>query len=286
MKRIESPRNSRWLLWSFTGLILIALIGFFDYLTGYEISFSLFYLIPISLLGWFSGRPFGIAAAIISALVWLFAEMAAGQQYSHPMIRFWNSAIRLGFFMIVTFLLSTIHQMLEREKELSSTDFLTGALAPRLFQEILQNEIHRYNRQGRPFTLVYLDLDNFKFINDSFGHSVGDRVLYSVVLDIKNNLRKADIVARLGGDEFAILLIETDQHGAQTVISRVLQSLSAGMKKEGWPITFSVGAMTFNEPPKLSDEAIKLADDLMYLVKKGGKNSVRFSTYPESTYLL
>ena len=148
MKRNESPRVSVWFLWSITGLILIGLIGFFDYLTGYEISFSLFYLIPISLLGWFAGRPFGIAAAVVSALVWLFAEMAAGQQYSHPMIRIWNSTIRLGFFVIVTFLLSTIHQMVEREKELSSTDFLTGALTLRLFQEILQNEIHRYNRQG------------------------------------------------------------------------------------------------------------------------------------------
>jgi len=265
--------------WMVIGILLITGVGFVDYWTGYEISFSLFYLIPISLLAWFAGTRFGVSAAIISALIWLLAEITAGQSYSHPAIYFWNSLVRFSFFMIVTLLLSTLGKTLKREKELSSIDYLTGAVNARLFSELLQNEIYRSKRYKHTITLAYTDLDNFKLINDQLGHSVGDNVLLTVVQHAKSQLRKNDTVVRLGGDEFAFLLPETDQDSARAVITRVQNSLLSEMEKNHWPVTFSMGVLTFNEMPGSSDEAISLADELMYSVKNQSKNAIKFTIH-------
>jgi len=282
MKIIESFGRRNKYFWVVAGLILIAGVGFIDYMTGYELSFSLFYLIPISLLAWFTGRRFGIAASLISAFVWLIAEITAGRTYTHPAIYFWNSSVRFSFFIIVTLLLATLGKMLKREKELSSIDYLTKAVNSRLFSEILQNEIERSRRHKHPFTLAYIDLDNFKTINDIYGHSIGDRVLFTVVNHARGLLRKTDTIVRLGGDEFAFLMPETDQEVATAVISRIQISLLDEMEKNNWPVTFSIGALIFIETPPSSDEANKLADDLMYAVKNHGKNAIKISIYTEA----
>jgi diguanylate cyclase (GGDEF)-like protein len=108
---------------------------------------------------------------------------------------------------------------------------------------------------------------------------MGDIVLRSLVSHSKTELRKTDIVARLGGDEFAILFPETDQITAQVAISKIQQSLLYEMKKSDWPVTFSIGAITFNATPDTANEMIKLVDDLMYTVKNNGKNAIRYSVY-------
>jgi len=265
--------------WIVMGLLLIAVVGSVDYWTGYEISFSLFYLIPVSLLAWFAGIQMGVAASVVSAAAWLLAEITAGQAYSHPGIYFWNSLVRFSFFIIVTFLLTALEKALEREKELSGIDYLTGAVNARLFTEVIQTEINRAQRYKHPFSLAYIDLDNFKTINDTYGHSVGDKVLFAVVHLTRSLLRKNDTIVRLGGDEFAFLLPETDANGAVEVISRIQMSLLGEMEKQGWPVTFSIGTVTFVDTPESSDEAIKMADDLMYAVKNRGKNAINYSIY-------
>jgi len=265
--------------WVMAGMVLIAGVGFIDHLTGFEVSFSLFYLIPISLLAWFAGKRFGIEASIISALVWLLAEITSGQTYSHPAIYFWNSLVRFSFYIIVALLLATLAKVMKREKELSNIDYLTGAINARRFTELLQSEIDRSHRYKHPFTLAYIDIDNFKNINDKYGHHVGDTVLSMVVNHTKGMLRKTDSIVRLGGDEFAFLLPETDQNVASSIMSRVQVNLFGEMEKENWPVTFSIGVVIFSEAPPSPDEAIKLADDLMYSVKNSGKNNIKYSVY-------
>jgi diguanylate cyclase (GGDEF)-like protein len=266
-------------IWVMMGFILIVGLGLLDFITGYEISFSLFYLLPISLVVWFAGKRFGIAASIVSAAVWLLADVLSGNHYSHAIIYFWNSAIRFGFFIIVTLLLTELKTALEHEKNLSRTDRLTGAMSMDFFYNLLQAEIYRFQRYKHTFTVAYVDLDNFKAVNDEFGHSVGDTVLRTVVNHVRNGLRKTDIVARLGGDEFAILLPETDQITAQVAMSKIQQSLLSEMKKSNWPETFSIGAITINASPGTANELIKLADNLMYTVKSNGKNAINYSVY-------
>lgn len=261
------------------GLLVIGVVGWFDYLTGYELSFSLFYLLPIGLVAWTAGAFFGYSASIVSALVWLTVDLASGHQYSQPTALVWNAAIRLGFFVVVVYLLVEVRLLLDEERELVRSDHLTGAVSSRYFDLLLQAEIDRSARSKLPFTLAYVDVDNFKSINDRLGHHIGDQVLRALVAGMTRRLRKSDAVARLGGDEFGILLPGAGPQAAVTVVARTHSDLMAQMSQRNWAVTVSIGAVTFAVPPPTADEAIRLADELMYAVKRLNKNGIKYLTY-------
>lgn len=266
---------------SSTVIILLALgqigfLGILDYLTGYELSFSLFYLIPVALTAWLVDKRMALVVAFASALTWYFANLLAGEQLSHPLIQIWNTSTRLGFFIIVTVLLSKLRESFQLETKLARTDYLTGAANPLSFYEIAQAEIDRSIRYRHDLSIVYLDADNFKKINDTLGHHVGSDVLVRIVEILKINLRTTDTVARVGGDEFVILLPETNSEQSQAVINKLREKLQTEMDDEKWAVTFSMGVISCTNPPKTIDDLLKLADNLMYEVKKSGKNSVRF----------
>jgi predicted signal transduction protein with EAL and GGDEF domain len=207
------------------GLTLVLVLGFLDYLTGPEISFSIFYLIPISLVAWFSKRRIGILISFVSAVSWFTADLVTGHTYSHPVIPYWNATARLDFFLVLTYSLASLKDALERERELARTDYLTGIANSRSFYESANAELNRIHRYKHPFTFAYLDLDNFKTVNDRFGHGIGDVLLRFVAETIKNSIRITDKISRLAGDEFAILLPETGFDAAQIVISKVQENL-------------------------------------------------------------
>ena len=258
-------------------LILVGVIGAADYLTGSEIAFSIFYLIPISLVTWHVGRRAGLPISFLSALIWLICDRAASPHAINMIIGYWNGLVRLGFFIVQTLLLSSLKKTLEREKKLSRTDSLTETGNSRYFVEILRNEMERSRRSARSFTVVYMDIDDFKTVNDRLGHLQGDLVLQLLAGVLRRNLRRIDTVARLGGDEFGLLLPETEQEAAEKILERIRETLSAEMEKTQWPVTVSIGAATFVRSGHTVDEAIKIADDLMYSVKNLGKNGVKYS---------
>ena len=263
------------------GLALIGAIGIIDFITGYEISFSLFYVIPISFVTWFINRQYGIMASIAGAVVWLSADLASGHDYANLFIPTWNTMIRLSFFLIIAWLISALKFVMEHEKKLARTDYLTGAMNSRLFFELIQVEIDRLRRYKRIFTLVYIDLDNFKTVNDQLGHAAGDQVLRTVVKHVNIHLRETDVIARLGGDEFALLLPETSQEAARVALGKLHDGLLKEMQQNSWPITFSIGALTCLEEPPSADELVRMTDNLMYMVKHHEKNGLKFATYPE-----
>ena len=267
--------------WIIVGFILAVEIGYLDFMTGYELSLSLFYLLPIAFVTWIVGRKSGVAISIVCALMWFTADIKSGHHYSHSAIIYWDTSIRFGFFLIVTLLLSTLKRSYEHVKELTRTDNLTGAVTTSFFYQLLRMEIDRFQRNKRPFTVSYIDLDNFKAVNDNFGHNVGDDVLCAVVRQIKYLLRKTDFVARLGGDEFVLILPDTNQAGAQLLISKIQISLLQEMQRNKWPVTFSIGVLTCINMPQTVNELIKQADELMYSVKNNGKNSISYSNYQE-----
>jgi diguanylate cyclase (GGDEF)-like protein len=269
------------LFWGSIGFLFIILLGIIDYLTGYELSFSLFYLAPISLIAWFRGRRFGVLASAVSAIAWFLADFLSGSRYSNPSMYVWNTLIRLGFFLVVTRLLSALRNAYDTNQELARVDYVTGAVSVRFFYDLAKIEIGRSARYNRPLTFVYIDMDNFKSINDLFGHSTGDRVLRAVTEIIQRQVRPSDSLGRLGGDEFALLLPETSEEEARKVISRLHGNLVSEMLKNGWMITFSVGVVTFNHPPKSVDEMVKLADIAMYSIKTKGKNGVSYRVYAD-----
>lgn len=263
------------------GFTLIVLLGIIDLLSGYETSLSLFYAIPIALIAWYTSRQLGLVFSLVSALVLLCADTASGYLYSSLFVEIWNTAIRFSFFVIIVLLLSALRKSMERERELARLDYLTGAVNSRRFYEFAQMEIDRLQRYKHTFTVVYFDLDNFKSVNDKFGHSIGNKVLRTVVTSAQEHLRKVDMIARLGGDEFALLLPETDQDSARVALEKYQARLLEEMLRNNWEITLSVGVLTCNSAPATTDELLRMADALMYSAKHDGKNSIKYSIYSD-----
>ncbi|MBN1879022.1 GGDEF domain-containing protein [bacterium] len=260
-------------------MMLIGGIGILDFLTGYELSFSVFYILPIALITWTLDGPAGLLASFISAATWYWADFAGGHTYNHPLLPIWNSLIRMTFFMIISFLLRALKNGLLRERELAHTDYLTSAINVRYFHQIAQYKIDHFNRYHRPFTIAYIDIDNFKTINDKYGHNTGDQVLRFVVKSLKTHTRKTDVISRLGGDEFAVLLGETELEAALPVFNKIQKVLRNEMHEQGWPITFSIGVLTCRAAPSSSDEMIRMADELMYQAKAAGKDTICHGVY-------
>ena len=282
MKLITKLAQRNWqyhqvLLIGFVGIIVT---GLTDYLTGYELGFSIFYVLPLAFIVWFGSRNLGLVAAVISAVLWLTVDIASGHVYSHPLIPIWNAFIRGVFFVLIVVLLSEIKIAHEKERKLARFDNLTGAVNARYFYELLTIEIERSERYRHPFSIAYIDLDNFKQVNDQNGHLVGDRVLQTVVQTAQSHLRKTDIVGRLGGDEFVLLLPETDQPQAQAVMSKLREQLLLAMQSADWPVTFSIGVITCQKPPTHPQLLLKAADALMYQVKHHAKNDIRYDYFP------
>ena len=265
--------------WGILGFILVVILGIIDYVTGIELNLTLFYLIPIFLVAWFADENLALVISAVSALTLFITDFSNGLLYSNLMIYVWNTLIRLGFFIIASRLLTELRKALRANQDAARMDYVSGAASVRYFYELAQTEIIRYQRYRRPLSLVYIDLDDFKKINDRFGHTIGDKTLRAVAESIKRQIRPTDILARLGGDEFGLLLPETDETDARQVIERVHTNLVNEMVKNQWVITFSVGVVTFKQLPKSVDEMIKLADMMMYSVKTNGKNGVRYHVY-------
>ena len=142
----------------------------------------------------------------------------------------------------------------------------------RAFRTLATAEVARSQRFAHSLSLAYLDLDDFKAINDTFGHAEGDHVLLEVGHVLRTTVRSTDSVARVGGDEFAILMPETGAKEARTVVERVRGELDRLTSRDGRHVLFSIGLVTFDRPPGSADELTTAADELMYRAKRGGKD--------------
>jgi diguanylate cyclase (GGDEF)-like protein len=264
-----------------TGLILVVALGLLDYLSGPDVSFFVFYIAPIFLGVWFVGRGAGLLMCAASALsFWLVAELTAAH-YSTRAVPYWNAAVRLGFLVTFTLVVSALRSAHEHERELARTDYMTGAVNFRHFTELAAVEINRAQRHEHPLSLAFMDVDDFKVVNDRFGHSAGDALLRAAAETIRSCLRSIDVVARLGGDEFAVLLPETGAEAAETAVRRLRRSLLELARERRLPVTFSIGVVTWDAPPASVNEMLKAADRLMYAAKHGGKNRIRHETWDE-----
>lgn len=263
-----------------TGLsgALLLIIWTVDSLVRVDVSLSIFYLLPISIMTWFMGERVGILMSLLCTLAWLQVDITT-KQYDVLILPFWNAVVRLGFFAITSYLLASLREAYQREQSLARIDGLTGVYNRRYFLELLQLELRRNSRTPSPLTLAYLDLDNFKLVNDKFGHSAGDDILRAVARCLRETLRCGDLVGRIGGDEFAILLPQMQYQQAKTALMRVHQQLQLLSQSQGWPVGFSIGAITFVTPPDSVDMLIAQSDQLMYLVKGSGKNRVEMREY-------
>jgi diguanylate cyclase (GGDEF)-like protein len=257
---------------------LVCIIGYVDVATGYEIGIGLFYLLPLSLVTWRIGVLSGLFLSVITVIGMFIVDNFVTRNIPFPsndLIPYWNTGIRLGYFIIFTAVLGALKRAHERERSRARRDFLTQAANPETFAELSRIAIDRARRDRQPTSIAYIDCDDFKQINDRFGHSTGDQLLKVVAATLLELLRKTDVVARLGGDEFAVLLPETPAQSALEVIQGLNTALLDRMQKHGWPVTFSIGVATFVTAPATLSEMTELSDALMYAVKRNGKNMIK-----------
>jgi diguanylate cyclase (GGDEF)-like protein len=279
---IRWPPITRWLERSSArvvvavALALVSLIGAVDHLTGDEISVSVFYLLPVTLVTWRLLLHAGISMAVLSAAVWLGVDVATQVRPIHPAIHLWNSLVRLGFFVIVASLLDRIRSGYREAAASARTDPLTGLANRRRLEEDTAVEIARARRNGRPLTMAVVDLDDFKKVNDSLGHAAGDRLLRALAAALTASRRAGDVVARIGGDEFVLMLPDTSAADAMAVLERVRTEAAAAVTGELSPDRFSLGAVTFLVPPRDVHEALRRVDALLYSAKRSGKGITRF----------
>jgi len=181
-------------------------------------------------------------------------------------------------------LLNTVQDYNLRLEELSVRDPLTSLYNRRKFQEFMQYEITRATRHRRGFSVIMADLDNFKYINDTFGHPIGDMVLKELSQLLSDELRKGDVLARMGGDEFAIILPETEAEKGLQVAKKLHQALAE--KEFNLPVgkihsTASFSLVSFPEDGTTEEEIYSAMDVVLYKAKAHGKNQVLTAEFQE-----
>ena len=177
--------------------------------------------------------------------------------------------------------------LLKRAEALSVTDDLTHLYNSRYLNLVLRRETKRASRSGRPLSLLFIDLDGFKEVNDTHGHLFGSRALVEAAAVIRSSARETDVVSRFGGDEFALVLPDTGGEGAYAVGERIRERIAAHrfLTGDGLDIhlTVSVGVATLPDVANSSEELVQAADKAMYRVKDSGKNGIQAAVDPADT---
>ena len=259
-------------------VVVVACVAAFtiaDWLSGAEVATSLGYMLPVSIAAWSLGRVPAAITATSCAMLWLGVDIKVQGSALDTTNELINLTVLFVALMLFGQLLAALRDRLDQEHRLAHTDSLTAIHNRRAFRSAAEREIERCRRYGQPFTVAYLDLDNFKSVNDRFGHARGDDLLRQVAQTLRRGLRRLDMAARLGGDEFAVLMPGTDELGATIALGRLVRSLRQLRPARALGVGFSVGSLTVLEPPETVDALVARADRLMYEVKHGSRGSVR-----------
>jgi diguanylate cyclase (GGDEF)-like protein len=251
----------------------IMLITYLDYrVGGLYYSFGVLYCLPVIQTAHISAiralrrsdSRAPLVIGVLSAVAWSAAEAAV----IWP--QFPISALALNIFTRATTftVLGRVVMKLFKEREYSRKDALTG-LANRLeFFDRFEIEQSRSERSGEPYSVLFVDIDHFKILNDTLGHHIGDEALKALSKVFTENSRKLDTVSRIGGDEFALLFPSTDENTCQALIDRISLASEKKFRSQDWPITLSIGHVTETGKNKSAEEVLREADEKMYSVKK------------------
>ena len=168
----------------------------------------------------------------------------------------------------------TIADLFQAVREQAVTDALTGLYNRRYFEEALEKEVQRTKRQQQPFSIIGIDLDFLKKINDTYGHTFGDLAIKTIAEVLKSNARSVDVPARIGGEEFNVLLPGINSEGAMVAAERIRKSIESVEIDTIGHITGSLGVATYFEHTDNVEELLELTDQAMYASKRNGRNRV------------
>jgi len=256
------------------GYVLLTLLVYWaNALTPPAARLGILYIVPVLLVTWTDGLRWGIVIGIASIAL---RETVAWDQMPADTPLGWRIANGASYVAVVAVAMAGLQTLRRSQAQLAQLviqDQLTNVLNARAFSERLGQELDRNRRYPRPLALLYMDLDNFKVINDTHGHQTGDAVLRLVADAMRSSVRHADVVGRLGGDEFAVLMPETDAPLADAAAKRLVAGLRNVFK--GTPnVTASIGVVSCTATDASTDDQLRRADQAMYDAKKMGKDRV------------
>ncbi len=258
------------------GLAAVVLVGLLHLATGPALEFHAFYLLPVILVAWYAGHAAGLLLVLASIAGWIATDwsLRGGEAFSATAL--FNEAVRLAVLLWAAAVSAELRRVLRREAELARLDPLTRLANRRMFYEAGRRELGLAQRQGQPVTVMFLDLDDFKAVNDTQGHQAGDALLRAVADGLGRAIRASDLAGRLGGDEFALLLPGMGAEAAAEFAARLRADLLERLAAGGWSrVGVSLGVVSYAAPPADFDAVVARADALMYEVKAAGKNAVR-----------
>jgi len=238
-----------------------------------EFQLGILYVVPVLLAASSDGLGWGISFALATGLLRFGIGIDQMPLDTLLQVRILNEVAYLAVVGVAIAGLSRLRRTQSQLELLATHDPLTTVLNARAFASQVAQELGRNRRYGRPLALIYLDLDDFKKVNDAHGHATGDAVLRLVADAMRSAVRQADVVGRLGGDEFGVLMPETDGSLAHAVANRLAGGIRTVFR--GTPsVTASIGVVAVSGTEAGSDELLRKADQAMYEAKRAGKDRV------------
>ena len=242
----------------------------FDLLLPAEIRLHVLYIFPLAAIAlhceWTSAVLGGLALSVAFQL----SNFSLHHIPDAPFVT--DALIAFASSVLTIILARAVREKYLATADLATYDSLTGLRNRRSFESIADMEIARQKRYGGVFSLAILDLNNFKDVNDSEGHHVGDKALRLLADVLRAHTRGSDSLGRLGGDEFAILMPNTRQADCISLCEHLSANIATRMADAGFAITASVGSTTFERAPQSTADALKVADKAMYSAKADSKS--------------
>ena len=246
-----------------------------DFISGVELRVYPLYYLPIAFAAWYVGRTWTVVAAMLCTMAWMGANYIAGLRYSAPGIWLFNTVMHGVSFLVMGLLLAELRSSLAQERQLGRTDPLTSLLNARAFYDEARRVLSLERRKHRPVTIAYIDIDDFKAVNDRHGHHAGDQLLRTMAAAIRACTRISDVSARIGGDEFVLLLPETGAEEARHAFDRLSGVIAQTLRASPYPVTASIGGVVFPTVPDSVEAMVRVADERMYAAKAAGKNRIQ-----------
>jgi diguanylate cyclase (GGDEF)-like protein len=261
-----------------TVLLLLVATCVSDFRTGFAVSIGFFYVVTVLLASYLLGPVTAMTIAVVAALAERY--FLVPHDFATT-VRLWNTVTRVGTFSVIIWLVTQLKQAFAAEQAAARHDFLTGLFNRRAFEERAEIELERCRRRACPLSILYIDCDDFKSVNDLQGHHEGDRVLQRMAEAMRANLRSTDVMARLGGDEFAALLPDSGESQARAAAEKLHAGLAAALSDGNHSLTCSLGAAVFAAVPESVEIMLRRADELMYKVKSSGKGAAQIDVFFE-----
>ncbi len=241
-----------------------------DLLIRPRANLTLAYLLPVMVSSWVCSQWFGSALAALSSVAPTYQLLVIVRLHEPAWLITWNAVSRVAMLVVISHLVATLHSMLRQAERLAAVDHLTQLWNRRGFELAARSALEGAVRGRHGLTLVVLDVDEFKKINDVQGHAAGDLALRAVADGLRRCVRASDVPARLGGDEFVVLLPDLGPDHAQAVLAELDERLTRSLSYVRPPVRLSLGAVSYASPPPQLSELLGAADRAMYAAKAAG----------------